>query len=802
MRRWFHGLKISQKLMLISIFFVMPDSVMLYFFITGINANIHFARLEQEGNQYQRPLEELLELIPRHGLLARAALEGRKPPEGELPETEARIARAFETLQLVDARIGVDLQFTDEGLAKRKREHYRASILRQEWRDLLSHLSAMTPEECARRHAGLVADIRGMITHAGDTSNLILDPVLDSYYLIDATLLALPQNQDRLAEAMASAAAALEHPTLTAEERENFAIDARLLRESDLDRITGSIQTAVNENPNEYGGSPTLPLRVLPALGDYTAAAKKFIDLTARVASSAEPAVPASEYLAAGGIASASAFRLWRIADEEVDRLLQLRIEAYQWRRTRSLMVAGCALMAAIGFVTFITHSISRPLQRQASELRSANEALQAEIAGRKRMEAALRTAEQRYRSIFENAVEGIFQTTADGRYLAGNPALARIYGYASVEELQASVSDIGCRLYVNPQRRAEFRRLIARGGDIHRFESEVYRKDGSVIWISESARAVYDGAGALLYYEGTVEDITARKQHEEQLEKLNRQLMDTSRRAGMAEVATGVLHNVGNVLNSVNVSALLIIERLGKSRVSHLARVSAALRENAANLGEYLTTDPKGSKLPGFIASLAERLGSEQAELLREAEALSKNIAHIKDIVATQQDYAKVSGVVEVLPAEALVNDALEMNDAAFDRHRVELVKEFESVPAVRVEKHKVLQILINVIRNAKYAVSESRRQDKRITVSIRRNGSNCVKIAVADNGIGIPPESLTRIFAHGFTTKTDGHGFGLHCAALAAREMGGSLAVHSAGVGQGATFTLELPMETPAAA
>jgi len=144
--------------------------------------------------------------------------------------------------------------------------------------------------------------------------------------------------------------------------------------------------------------------------------------------------------------------------------------------------------------------------------------------------------------------------------------------------------------------------------------------------------------AGKFLYYEGTVEDITERKQQEEEVQKLNTQLMDASRRAGMAEVATGVLHNVGNVLNSVNVSALLITDRLSKSRVSHLSHVSTALRENASNLGPFITSDPKGSKIPGFIASLAERLGSEQMELLHEAESLAKNVTHIKDIVAVQQ--------------------------------------------------------------------------------------------------------------------------------------------------------------------
>lgn len=797
MRKWFQKLRVSQKLALISVFFVLPDSVMLYLFITTINDNIQVARLEQKGNVYQRPLEELLELIPQNRLLAQDALSGKAAARQDIEAKEIQIDAAFKNLEQVDAKLGEELQFTDEGLAKRHREYYRPKTVYAEWQQLKTDLPHLTPAASAERHLHLVADVRTMITHAGDTSNLILDPDLDSYYLMDATLLALPAAQDRLAAVMAAGEEVLRQRYVAPQDRQQFAVFTAFLQQEDLDRVTVSAQTSVREDPNFYGTSPSLQEKVPPALREYSAAMEKFIRLTKRFVYLEGVDVTIPEYLEAGTKARDASFNLWRIADQEVDTLLQKRIEAYQHRRARSLLVAGCALMAAIGFVTFITRSISGPLQRYASELRGANEALQGEIAERKRIEAALRMAEEQYRSIFENAVEGIFQSTADGRYLVANPTLARIYGYSSVAELQTSIDDIGNLLYVNSQRRVEFQRLIEKAGEIHRFESEVRRKDGSVIWISEHARAAYDDAGTLLYYEGTVEDITERKRNEEVLEKLNKQLMDTSRRAGMAEVATGVLHNVGNVLNSVNVSALLITDRLRKSRVSHLAQVSAALRDNAANLGAFITSDPKGSKIPAFLASLAERLGNEQTELLREAEGLSKNIAHIKDIVAVQQDYAKVSGVVEVLPANLLVDDALEMNGAAFDRHHIDLVRAFDDVPHVRVEKHKVLQILINVIRNAKYAVSESRRQDKQITVSIQRNGNNCVKIAVADNGIGIAPEILSRIFAHGFTTKTDGHGFGLHCAAIAAKELGGSLAVHSAGVNQGATFTLELPMD-----
>jgi PAS domain S-box-containing protein len=464
-------------------------------------------------------------------------------------------------------------------------------------------------------------------------------------------------------------------------------------------------------------------------------------------------------------------------------------------------MVAACALLAAIGFVTFITRSISGPLRQQAEQLRKANKSLQAEIAERERIEVALRTAEEKYRGIFENSVEGIFQTSADGRYLVANPTLARMYGYDSVEDLQAGMTNIGTSLYVDPRRRAEFQRQVALNGTVRRFESQIYRKDGSVIWISEHARAAYDAKGNLLYYEGTVEEITERKRNEAELEKLHKQLVDTSRQAGMAEVATGVLHNVGNVLNSVNVSAMLISERLGKSKIAHLTQVSALMRENSDNLGEFFNSNPKGKMLPGFVHSLADRLSAEQADLLSEAEALSKNIAHIKDIVSVQQSYAKVSGIIESLPPASLVEDALQMNKAAFDRHGIEVVREFGDTPLVRVDKHKVLQILINVVRNAKYAVDQKPRSEKKIAVRVGVNGNNRVKIAVSDNGVGIAPENLARIFAHGFTTKKDGHGFGLHSAALAANEMGGSLNAHSEGLGRGATFVLELPMDMEAA-
>ena len=273
-------------------------------------------------------------------------------------------------------------------------------------------------------------------------------------------------------------------------------------------------------------------------------------------------------------------------------------------------------------------------------------------------------------------------------------------------------------------------------------------------------------------------------------------QMLQSSRQAGMAEVATGVLHNVGNVLTSVNISAGLLRDGLKKSSLQNLVRATSLLREHADDAATFLTQDPRGQRLPDFLVKLGDHLEAEQRAWQRELEYLSKNIDHIKEIVAMQQSYALLSGITEALAAEELVEDALRLNSASFGRHGIQLVREFQAVPPVAACKHKVLQILVNLIRNARQALDQSGRHDKVLTVGIRADDVHCVQIQVMDNGVGIAPENIDRIFQHGFTTKKDGHGFGLHSGISAAREMGGRLSAHSDGPGQGATFTLELPL------
>ena len=290
-------------------------------------------------------------------------------------------------------------------------------------------------------------------------------------------------------------------------------------------------------------------------------------------------------------------------------------------------------------------------------------------------------------------------------------------------------------------------------------------------------------------------DQVIAKEQALSELAAAQSSLFEMSRAAGMAEVATGVLHNVGNVLNSVNVSCTLLMDQLRESRAGNVSRVAGLIAEPEGGLAYFLTEDPRGRQIPAYLASLAAVLQEEQQLMFREAESLHSRLEHIKEIVSMQQSYGRVSGVNETIPPEQLMEDALKLNAGSLARHEVTVQRVYQPVPPITVDKHKVLQILLNLINNAKHACTQSDGSEKTITLRLLNHSPDRVLMQVADNGAGIFPENMTRIFQHGFTTRKSGHGFGLHSGALAARDLGGSLSVHSDGPGAGAVFTLELP-------
>lgn len=392
------------------------------------------------------------------------------------------------------------------------------------------------------------------------------------------------------------------------------------------------------------------------------------------------------------------------------------------------------------------------------------------------------------------NITDHVYFKDRNSRFLSLTPSLARSFGCSVEEVIGKTDFDFFEKEQAQAYRDAEVQ-IMATGVPIIDYLREHVWPDGQTTWSLNIAMPIRDDKGEIIGIFGTNKDVTQSKLTEKKLEKVHRELIEMSRRAGMAEAATGVLHNVGNVLNSVSVSANLIADELRQLKIDRLFRVATLLRQNENRLPEFMTE--RGRQVLEFLEALHDELTAGQARMLGETASLEQSVGHIKEIVAIQQSYATMGGLIEHLDVQEIVEDALKISHGAFLRHGVKITRRFQTAPKIVGERGKILQILNNLLLNAKHAVDECATiNDKSIIVGIEPTPDAArVRITVKDNGVGIAPENLTRIFGQGFTTREHGHGFGLHSSANAAKEMRGSLHAFSDGVDQGALFVLELP-------
>lgn len=291
-----------------------------------------------------------------------------------------------------------------------------------------------------------------------------------------------------------------------------------------------------------------------------------------------------------------------------------------------------------------------------------------------------------------------------------------------------------------------------------------------------------------------------ARQAAESDRLAMQQRLVTASRQAGMAEIATNILHNVGNVLNSVNVSSQVVVDRLRDSKISSLGKAVDLLKQNENNLSEFLATNSRGQQLLAYFEQLAHYLTEEQHTLIDEMDSISRSIEHINHVISAQQDYATGALTIEAIDLAGLLDDAVKMNAISFDRHHIQVTREYETAPAVHADKHMIMQIIVNLLTNARAAMRHQPSDSKTITLKVHPctlEQTPAVRVEIQDTGEGISAENLSKIFQQGFTTRKDGHGFGLHNAANAAKQMGGSLTATSNGPGAGACFALTLPIE-----
>lgn len=465
--------------------FILPFAVVVYQLLAEIDVGIKFAQKERLGIQYNQALISLLGNVIEHRHLSNEYFTNKTNLKKKLSIEQSKIDSGIKSIDEVDNQIGATLKTTQKWKA-----------LKQNWQEIKGKAFSLKRQESFEAHTKLIDELLSLMLHVGDTSNLITDPVLDAYYLMDAVVTKLPPAIATTSRVRDLNAEIVADTRISENEEAQITILASSIK-SPIDAVQRGMQVAFGFNVQL---KPQLELNTQAAV-TTTNEFLKLVDQQMR--SGQNIVVQPADYFISGTKAIEAQLKLYDQASYALDELLKQRLNGFSKKKyfvlAFSLLVLGAIVCVLLAFA------------------RSQNK--------RKQSEQALVDAEEKYRTIFENAVDGIFQTTPDGHYLSANPALARIYGYASPGELIANFTNIEKQLYVDPNRRCEFKRLIQDHKTVSDFESQVYRKDGRVIWISENARAVRDYQGALVYYEGTVQDITRRKQAEEDLTRSQQRL-------------------------------------------------------------------------------------------------------------------------------------------------------------------------------------------------------------------------------------------------------------------------------------
>ncbi len=471
-------------------------------------------------------------------------------------------------------------------------------------------------------------------------------------------------------------------------------------------------------------------------------------------------------------------------ADGHVEAALGVDFDAREW--IRAILVRRLVVMAMTAIAVAI-------LVWSGGMIAVAR----GEIERRKKSESDLRQSERRVRAIVDNEPEAVFVLSPDARILECNPSGRALLEIAESENL-AELRFID--VVAEPERPAAVQWVAdAFNGSPATLPLGITARRSGARFIQAHAVRLPGAAGQGDTVLLVARDLTAQRAAETERERLQTQLVVASRQAGMADIASGVLHNIGNVLNTVNMSNHVLTDKLRGSKVAGLKKAVALLDEHRADLGAFLTTDQRGKQVPDYLGKLAGLLEHDHEDILGELRRMGESLEHMKSIIHSQQNYAKApAGINEPVRAAALFDDAVKLNIASCERHHVQIVTDFVDMPPIVTDRHKALQILINLLANAKEATKSAEVTARKITLRLTRgnlDGVDSAVFEVADNGVGIAPDTLAKLFAMGFTTRKGGHGFGLHSAANFAKELRGRLTAASDGPGLGATFRLELP-------
>ncbi|HSI10330.1 MAG TPA: ATP-binding protein [Rariglobus sp.] len=760
-RSWFspairllNRLTLPQKFALISFFFAVPLALVLFFLNTRIQQQISVAELEIEGVDYLTPLNALHNELPQAMSLANAYLQKQGFAMEHYPMRQTEIDRLMEKLADAELRSGKTLRTTQ-----------RFRVLRSSWEDVKAQLPKLSPETSDDQFRKLLADVEDLMAWVGDQSTLILDPDLDSYYLMDAVLLKLPESARLVAQTRQLVGSRYVTGGLTEVDFNELNSQAGLLR-FNLEKLDRGLKVGFDNNRSQTM-QPALDQPLSQIISTTGALLREVGETTT---ANGRENFNTDRYQNTAAAVLTSNVRLWDRSAEQLKDVIEFRINSLR----RQLLVLLAVALAAILVVTYLWISFYRAVMTTVHSLKEATERMRSgeedflvrletrdelgqigqafnEVAGQ------LIHAGRNYRSIFEGSLDGIFRTSLDGKYLEANTALARIYKYASLEDFLEHMSTAET-LYVDPSRRREFRELIERDGVATDFESEVHCGDGSTIWIHETARLIRDPSGKPLCYEGIVRDITARRKAATALQEAT-EAADAANRA-KSDFLANMSHEIRTPMN-----AILGFAELLKGLVKD---------ERAQSYVKAVTSS--GQTLLSLINDILDLSKIEAGKLRLEYDAVDVGVV-LRDVQHIFSQKAEQKGLdlkLEISPALP---------------------------PGLLLDEVRLRQILFNVVGNA-IKFTESGHVIVRALPVVHGAGRDSIELVleVEDSGIGISVEEQQRIF-EAFSQQTGqsnkkygGTGLGLTITRRLVEMMNGKISIRSE-AGAGSVFCFSFP-------
>lgn len=639
MSRFLETMRISRRLGLIGVAYTLPIAVLLYFVVDGINADIRFSQFELHGNAYQRALEDLLENLGEHQALAKRSLSGEKELGTQLAARADQIDQAFDRLEAVDKQFGRELQFTEEGLSNRKRLDAKCDKFRHAWESLKSRLLALSPAASDEAHDQLVKLTRMAITHSGDTSNLILDPDLDSYYLMDMTLISLPETQERLGRIMAFADAARRGPTearpaaaspvpgappaepvdlaLAPADRIQLAVHAAQL-ESDLNRIVADAQTSVNEDAAFYGAHEPLQKTLLPAIKKYENATRAYLAVLSQAVKDSAP-LDGARLDQLGRSARAASFDAWRDTARLLDELITIRVQRYKQARAWALGLSALAWLASTLLVGVIIRSITRPLGHLVGALDgSAEEVARGVTQISDATQSLAEGAHEQAASLEEtstslDAMAAMTKQNANNATAANGMADQAQQAAKLGKQAMGRMSEAITRIKTSSDKTA----VIVKAIDEIAFQTNLLALNAAV----EAARAGEAGRGFAV----VAEEVRNLAQRSAEAVKNTAALIDEAR--GHAENGVTVTNEMASLLNQITDSI--------HNATVRITEVAAASSEQAQGITQLNHAVGQMNNVTQSNASNTEQAAAASSQLAAQASELNDMVETLSNMVA-----------------------------------------------------------------------------------------------------------------------------------------------------------------------